>query len=422
MNIEVEPVFTAFIGIDWADTKHDICVQAANVDAREFSVIPHKVEDIEQWAQAMYARFGGPIAVAVELSKGPIVYALQKFDFFVIFPINPSTLAKYREAFTPSRAKDDPTDAELALDLLIKHPERFKPLNPQSKEIRALAILTEHRRKLVNDKIRITNRIRNTLKQYYPQILEWFDRIDTPVFCDFVKRWPSLVQVKQARKTTLSKFFHDHNMRRAHLLEQRLTSIKSATPLTEDDGVIIPNRLQALVLVDLLHVTLASIRRYDDEIASIATRHSDYDLFASLPGAGPSLAPRLLVAFGEQRERFNSADELQKYSGVAPVTERSGKKHWVHWRWQCPTFLRQTFVEWAAQTINKSFWAGAFYRQQRDKGCTHQAAVRALAFKWIRILFRCWKTHTPYNESVYLKALKRRGSPLMNQVAPSINT
>jgi transposase len=422
MNIDIEPVFTAFIGIDWADTKHDICVQAANVDAREFSVIPHKVEDIEQWAQAMYARFGGPIAVAVELSKGPIVYALQKFDFFVIFPINPLTLAKYRQTFTPSRAKDDPTDAELALELLFKHPERFQRLCPQSKEIRALVTLTENRRKLVNDKIRITNRIRYTLKQYYPQILEWFDRIDTPIFCDFVKRWPSLVQVKQARKTTLTKFFHDHNMRRAHLLDERLTSIKAARALTEDDGVIIPNRLQALVLVDLLHVTLASIRRYDDQISSIATRHSDYDLFAPLPGAGPSLAPRLLVAFGEQRERFNSADELQKYSGVAPVTERSGKKHWVHWRWQCPTFLRQTFVEWAAQTINKSFWAGAFYRQQRDKGCTHQAAVRALAFKWIRILFRCWKTNTPYNESVYLKALKRRGSPLMNQVAPSINT
>ena len=122
----------------------------------------------------------------------------------------------------------------------------------------------------------------------------------------------------------------------------------------------------------------------------------------------------ILVAFGEQRERFDSAAALQKYSGIAPVTERSGKKHWVHWRWQCPTFLRQTFVEWAAQTINKSFWAGAYYRQQRDKGCTYQAAVRALAFKWIRILYRCWRTRTPYNESVYLNALKRRGSPLLN--------
>ncbi len=107
--------------------------------------------------------------------------------------------------------------------------------------------------------------------------------------------------------------------------------------------------------------------------------------------------------------------ELQQYAGVAPVTQRSGKKCWVHWRWQCPTFLRQTFVEWAAQTINKSFWAGAYYRQQRAKGCTYQAAVRALAFKWIRILYRCWQTRTPYNESTYLKALERRGSPLLKQ-------
>jgi cyclopropane fatty-acyl-phospholipid synthase-like methyltransferase len=89
-------------------------------------------------------------------------------------------------------------------------------------------------------------------------------------------------------------------------------------------------------------------------------------------------------------------------------------RSWVHWRWQCPKFLRQTFVEWAAQTINKSFWAGAYYRQQRVKGSSHQAALRALAFKWIRILYRCWQTKTPYDESKCLHALKRRGSPLLN--------
>jgi len=117
----------------------------------------------------------------------------------------------------------------------------------------------------------------------------------------------------------------------------------------------------------------------------------------------------LLVAFGEQRERYKSAADIQKYSGIAPVTERSGQKHWVHWRLQCPTFMRQTFVEWAGQTINKSYWAGAYYRQQRDKGSTHQAAVRSLAFKWIRILYRCWQTGEAYDESRYLKALERRG-------------
>src|SRR6266404_151251 len=104
------------------------------------------------------------------------------------------------------------------------------------------------------------------------------------------------------------------------------------------------------------------------------------------------------------------------YTGIAPVTESSGNKHWVHWRLQCPTFIRQTFVEWAGATIPRSFWAAAYYRQQRDKGCSHQAAVRALAFKWIRILYRCWQTRTPYDEATYLNALSRRGSPLLASI------
>jgi transposase len=413
MNSLNKPSFTAFVGIDWADRKHDVCLQAADSLKREFSVIPHQVEAINDWAQSLLQRFGAPIAVAVELSKGPIVYALQKFDGFVIYPINPSTLARYREAFTPSRAKDDPTDAEFAVDLLLRHPERFKPLQPQSLEMRALSSLVEQRRRLINDKIRLTNRLRSALKHYYPQALDWFGHIDTPLFCEFIRQWPTLAQVKRARKNTLETFFHHHNMRFAQVLEDRLAAIKTAMPLTLDEAIIIPYRLQAQVLIEQLSVTLEGIKQFDQAIEKIACQHPDYALFRSLPGAGPSLAPRLLVAFGEQRDRYPSAADLQKYAGVAPVTERSGKKHWVHWRWECPTFLRQTFTEWAAQTINKSFWAGQYYRQQRAKGSTYQAAVRALAFKWIRILYRCWRTGKPYDESTYLKALEQRGSPLL---------
>jgi hypothetical protein len=152
------------------------------------------VECIDDWAKSLHQRFGGPIAIALELAKGPIVYALQKYDFLVLFPINPLTLAKYREAFKPSRAKDDPSDAELALDLLVRHPERFAPLKPQSVAMRTLVSLTERRRELVNDKTRVTNRLTNTLKQYYPQVLEWFDQHDTVLFCDFLTRWPTLPQ------------------------------------------------------------------------------------------------------------------------------------------------------------------------------------------------------------------------------------
>ena len=157
--------------------------------------------------------------------------------------------------------------------------------------------------------------------------------------------------------------------------------------------------------------------RFDHQIAGLCPQLPDYDLFRRLPGAGPALAPRLLVAFGERRERFPNAAALQKYAGVAPVTERSGNKSWVHWRYGCSKFLRQTFVEWAAQTIPRSFWAKAYYDSCRARGTRHQAALRALAFKWIRILYRCWVTRTPYDESRYLMALRKRSAPLLKHAA-----
>jgi transposase len=418
-----EHAFTAYVGIDWADTKHDICLQAAGDTRRESCCIPHQVVAIDEWAHTVYRRFGGPVAVALELAKGPIVAALQKYEFFVLFPINPATLAKYREAFQPSGAKDDPGDAELALDLLLHHPERFGALRPQSAAMRSLVSLVERRRQLVGDQTRLTNRLCDTLKQYYPQALEWFDDRGTVLFCDFLDRWPTLRSVKQARTATLEAFFHVHHSCSARRTSARIGSIRGAAALTEDPAIIGPCRLHVLALVAQLRVVLAAIAQFEHEIATVARTLPDYALFKSLPGAGAQLAPRLLAAFGEQRERFRNADEIQKYAGIAPVTERSGKKSWVHWRLQCPKFLRQTFVEWAAQTITRSFWAGAYYRQQqRAKGSSHHIAVRALAFKWIRVLYRCWQTRTPYNETVYLNALGKRGSPLVGEQGDSVKT
>ena len=319
-------LFSAYVGIDWADTKHDVCLQAPGAEAREFDRIRHQMTDIDRWAQSLHQRFGGPIAVALELAKGPIVYALQKYDFFVLFPINPLTLAKYREAFAPSRAKDDPTDAELALDLLMRHPQRFTALRPQSVEMRTLLSLTEHRRELVGDKTRFTNRLTNTLKQYYPHALDWFEQHDTLLFCDFLTRWPTFSQVKRARRASLQAFFYAHNGRRPNVISARLDAIKAAIPLTEDMGVIAPCRLQVLVLIEQLSTTLQAIDRFDREIAELAPRLPDYSLFQDLPGAGPHLAPRLLVAFGEDRQRYQHVDELEQYAGIAPVTERRQKE------------------------------------------------------------------------------------------------
>jgi transposase len=409
--------FAAFVGIDWADAKHAVCLQTADSTKRECFQLEHTPEAIDAWVTTLRTRFNGqPVAICLERNKGPLVSALRKYDFLVLFPINPLMLARYREAFTPSRAKDDPTDAALQLALRLTHRDTLQPLRPQSPTMRALAQLVEHRRRVVGDKVRITNRLTRTLKNYFPHVLQWFQEKDTAIFCDFLRRWPTLKAAQLARRSTLETFFRAPHVRYADVIAQRIQAITSATPLTTDDGVIAPNALLVQALIAQLHATLQAIAAFDTAIAQRAQRHPDFSLFQALPGAGPVFAPRLLVAFGEQRDRYTAAADLQKYAGIAPVTERSGKKSWVHWRLQCPKFVRQTFVEWAAESIRHAFWAGVFYQQQRDKGKAHQAAVRALAFTWIRILSRCWQDRTPYDESVYLQALNNRGASLLQNL------
>jgi len=313
-----EQRFTAYVGIDWADTKHDICVQAAGDTRRESGCIQHRVAAIDEWANGLRRRFGGPIAVALELAKGPIVAALQKYDFLVLFPINPATLAKYREAFQPSGAKDDPGDAELALDLLLHHPERFGPLRPQSTAMRSLMSLVERRRELVGDQTRLTNRLGDTLKQYYPQALEWFDDRGTVLFCDFLERWPTLRAVRLARTRTLQAFFGAHHCRSTRLISERIGSIREATALTDDPAIIGPCRLHVLALVAQLRTVLAAITQFDREIAAVARTLPDYALFGNLPGAGAQLGPRLLAAFGEQRGHC-PGDRAQREEELGPL-------------------------------------------------------------------------------------------------------
>ena len=415
--------FAAFIGIDWADKKHDVCLHVPGQKKREHSVLQHRPAAIREWAQKLRERFGGaPIAVALELAQGPVVSALLEHDIFVLFPVQPTLLAKYREAFTPSRAKDDPTDAEFAVDLLLRYPERLPRLQPESPDMRRLRRMVELRRALVDDRVAITNRITSALKGYFPQILGWFRDKDTPVFAAFLERWPTLDAAKRARQETLVTFFRSHNVRSESTIARRLDAIQSEEPLTTDSAVIGPLLLLVETTIPQLRAVNAAIERFDTEIASLCPKLPDYSLFDSLPGAGPALAPRLLVAFGERRERFPDAASLQKYVGVAPVTERSGNKSWVHWRFACPTFQRQTFIEWVGQTVPRSFWAKAFYQSYRERGGSHQAALRALAFKWIRVLHRCWLDRKPYDEARYLMALQKRHAPLLAFAAKASHT
>jgi len=273
--------------------------------------------------------------------------------------------------------------------------------------------LVENRRKLVQNRVNLSNLITATLKNYYPQALDWFNEKDTAIFCNFIIKWPTLADAKKARKQTLINFFQQNKSRYTHVNERRVKEIKMAFPLTDDGGVIEPNKIMVEVLIPQLKLLIEGIEHFDKEIKQRYKNQRDKYIFDSFPGAGPQLAPRLLAAFGVNRGRYATASEIQKMSGIAPVLERSGQKSWTHWRYSCPKFLRQTFVEWAGQSVRYSFWAKAYYEQQIEKGKPHNTAIRSLAFKWIRIAFRCWKTRTPYDESKYLEALKERGSPLL---------
>ena len=410
--------FAAYIGIDWSDQKHDLCLVDTSTGAPERSVVKQTPEALDQWASALRSRFGGqPVAVCLEQSRGPLIYALLKYDFLVLYPVNPKTLAKFREAFSPSRAKDDPRDAQYLVELLLHHRDRLKAWLPDSEQTRELQLLVEHRRRLIGDQTRISNRLTALLKGYFPQVLHWFPDIRTTLVCDFLLRWPSLGALRGVRRSTLEKFFREHNSHRHEMLGARLTAIKGAAPLTTDCAVINASALMVRALAAQMQTTLASVKEFDAQIEELCQAHEDFDIFSSLPGAGPVYTSRLLTAMGSNRERWQTSDELLRFSGVAPVVERSGKSSWTRWRYFCPKFLRQSFVEYAGESIRHSQWARAYYESQRAKGKSHQAAVRALAYKWIRIIFRCWQTRTLYDEARYVECLRKKGSGLVAAAA-----
>lgn len=412
--------FAAFVALDWADQKHVWALQAADSDRVQQGEIDHTPEVVDAWAAGLAQRFGGrPVAVALEQAHGALLFMLTKYEHLVLYPVHPTSLARYRETFHPSGAKDDPVDACLLLDLLRHHRDKLRPWEPDTVETRTLQFLVEDRRKLVNERTRQTNRLTARLKLYFPQILQWFSEMDSPLVRDLLRRWPTLEELQKARPATLREFFHQHNCRSAQRIDQRLEQIRQATPATRDAAVIGSSVVSVKILVQFIATLREGIAELDRQIAELFGKHEDAALFDSLPAAGPALAPRLLAALGTRRERYQSAGEVQCYSGIAPVLERSGRNRWTHFRWACPKFLRQTFHEWAGHSIGSSAWAREYYQRQRGKGKDHHAAVRALAFKWIRIVYRCWKDRVPYDENRYQQALRRR-APSPQQASQSV--
>lgn len=411
----------AFVGIDWADQEHAVCLIDSEMQTPELSVLAQAPEAIDEWVAGIQRRYPGQkVAVCLEQKKGALVYALMKFDCLVLVPINPKQLSRFRDAMGPSGAKDDPRDASLLAELLMKHSEHLRAWLPDDVDTRRIRLLGEDRRNLVDARTALTNRLKSLLKQYFPlALLVSGTRIYGELACQLLMRYPSLDKLQAASDDELGAFYREHHCYRPQLVAKRLQLIRQARPLTTDPAILEASVLAVEILLKQLVTLNQGIDQYDMRIATGMQVHPDASIFESLPGAGAAMAPRLLAAMGSDRERLTSAQEVQQLSGIAPVTKQSGKTCVVHRRWAASKFLRQTFHEFAAHSIKHSAWAKAYYDMMRARGNKFQAAVRALAFKWIRIIFRCWKDRTLYDEGTYLTALLKRQSPILKHFASS---
>jgi len=403
------------LGLDRSDQKADLCLIDTHTGQRRSVVIDTAPEALWGWLlQLRQQHPGARVGLCLEQPAVHLISFLEAYAWITLHPINPITLQKYREAFVTSRAKDDTKDAEFLADLLLTHHAKLPVWQPEDSATRAVQQLVFHRRAVVDERTALSNRLIALLKAYFPQALTLCgEDLWRPLATAFLLKWPSLHAVQKARPATLKQFYYLHGSRSQTLLEQRLALVARAVPVTEERAVIESFGLRVQLICRQLQLVQKTIRQFDHQIAAAYAVHPDREIFASLPGAGPVFQPRLLASLGSQRERFDSAASLQCYTGVAPVTKRSGGSCHIHRRYLCPKFHRQSFHEYAKESILWSRWAAAFYLQQRTKGCAHHTAVRALAFKWQRVIWRCWQDRRPYDERIYEAALRKHGSPIV---------
>lgn len=415
--------YPVILGMDWADERHAVCLIDREKGVQESFEVEQTPEALTEWVALLRKRFPDTsIAVSVEQKRGALIYALMKYEFLVLIPVNPKQLANFRDALSASEAKDDPDDAQLLAELCLKHEDHLRVWKPEDEETRLLALLTEGRRHLVNERTTLKNRLKSCLKEYFPQALQLCDVLHSSLLCALLARWPSLPALQAATDEEIIQLFRECHCYSSQQRARRLQIIREGIPLTTDRAIVTSHQLLVRSLVRQIQDLNESIAEFDSHIEVVFHAHTDYAIFQSFPGAGAAMAPRLLCAFGTDRDRYAGAADLQAFSGIAPVTRKSGKSRVVRRRWACNKFLRQTFHEYAAQSVKYSTWARAYYLMMKERTGGHHAALRALAFKWIRILYRCWQDHQVYDEARYLESLRRHQAPLLKYLPAETTT
>ena len=287
-----------WVGIDWADEKHCLVTRPPSGSPSQMHWVDQKPQHLDDFFLGLRQKYPtGRIGVVLEQARGALLYALLKYPFLRIYPVNPRCLADFRSAMVASGAKGDPADADLLCEMGCKHWEYLREFELQDGATRQLVLLSEQRRDFVNMQTALSNKLGATLKCFYPLALELFaDGIVAPMALDFLIRWPNLAAAQKAKPGVLRKFFYDHNSRSEEKIQERLKAISAAKSLTEDAAILSSMELLASSLIRCLKPVQATIAEHDDRIEKVFASHPKAKVFASFPGAGPVFGPRLAGA------------------------------------------------------------------------------------------------------------------------------
>jgi transposase len=406
----------AWIGWDWADQHHDLFLETAE-GKTETIRLANRPEKLHAWLKALGQRFAQrTVVLCLEASRSALLPIFLQYSFLELYLINPKSMARFREVIRPSGSKSDQLDCQLAGQLVKSHREllhRFVAQDPLTQE---LAQMVRVRRDLVGQRTTTANQLKDVLKLYYPLALELLaDDTTTALAAHFVLKFPTLRAVQEASRHQVRRFFRGQGCRLTEGLEQRLEGIAAATGVSQQAHWNNPNSFMACSLAQVLKAVVTSIKKAEEQILILAQQHPNGPLAKSAPGAAAVLEPRLMAVLGTQPENCASAQHIAVRDGVAPRRVQSGNSCHISRRLARPQFDHQTWIEFAKCSTLECQWAHQFVEAKTKAGKTYYTAIRALAYKWIRILHACWKKGQIYEEARYLTALQQHNSPYRSQ-------
>jgi transposase len=398
---------THYAGFDWAKGHHQIVIvdrQGQIVAEWEFD---HSLEGWKQWRERA-ASYPG-LAVAIETNQGAAVDQLLQSGS-TVYPINPRSAKGYRERKVASSNKTDQLDAWSLADALRTDGHGWRALAPLDPLLQELRLLCRDELNLIGQRTALVNQLQQALSEYYPAALEAFDDWTLAGSWKFLQRFPTPEALAKVGRRKWENFLHCHKLYRPETHARRLACFEKATQFCGSPGVTRAKSLLALSLVEVLIVLEKQLQEYRSQIEQLFAKHPDHDLFGSLPGAGPKLAPRLLSEIGEDRQLFPDAQSLQCYAGTAPVSYQSGQVHKVYLRRQCNKHLRCAIHLWSDLSRRWCPWAQVYYQQLRKRGKSHAVALRSLGHRWLKIIWKMWQSRTSYDAELHARNQLQHGS------------